>query len=118
VTGPPPGPDAEDEEPTAGFDMTIALSFTPLERSVIAAYYDDFARLPRPATLEPRSHDDAAGRLGRSRDSTRKAIERVNEKIAAAHDAPAIAIGRNVSGEIGRWLARSGALDPDLVHAE
>jgi hypothetical protein len=118
VTGPPPGPDVEDEEPTAGFDVTIALSFTPLERSVIAAYYDDFARLPRPATLEPRSHDDAAGRLGRSRDSTRKAIERVNEKIAAAHDAPAIAIGRNVSGEIGRWLARSGALDPDLVPAE
>jgi hypothetical protein len=120
VAAPPPAPDADpdDEEPTAGFDMTVALSFTPLERSVIAAYYDDFARLPRPATLEPRSHDDAARRLGRSRDSTRKAIERVNEKIAAAHDAPAIAIGRNVSGEIGRWLARSGVLDPELVHAE
>lgn len=107
-----------DDEPTAGFDATVALAFTPLERSVIAVYYDSFARLPRPATLEPRSHDEAARRLGRSRDSTRKAIERVNDKIAAAHDAPAIATGRNVSAEIGRWLARSGALDPDLVHAE
>ena len=77
------------------------------------AYYDDFARLPRPATLEPRSHDEAARRLGPVADSTRKAIERVNDKIAAAHDAPAIAIGRNVSGEIGRWLARSGVLDPE-----
>ena len=91
---------------------------TPLERAVVLAYYRDFARLPRPPTLEPRSHDEAANRVGRSRDSTRKAIERVNEKIAAAHDAPAIAPGRNVSAEIGRWLARSGILDPDLVQAE
>ncbi|HZM30703.1 MAG TPA: hypothetical protein VFB77_09465 [Acidimicrobiales bacterium] len=113
-----PAVEGDDDEPTAGFDATVALAFTPLERDVIAAYYDDFAHLPRPATLEPRSHDEAAGRLGRSRDSTRKAIERVNDKIAAAHDAPAIATGRNVSAEIGRWLARSGALDPDLVHAE
>ena len=53
VAAPPPAPDADpdDEEPTAGFDMTVALSFTPLERSVIAAYYDDFARLPRPCLL-------------------------------------------------------------------
>lgn len=108
------GPD----EPTAGLDGAVALRFTPLERAVVLAYYRDFARLPRPATLEPRSHDEAAGRLGRSRDSTRKAIERINEKIAAAHDAPAIATGRNVSAEIGRWLARSGSLDPDLVQAE
>ena len=108
----------DDDEPTAGFEGAVALAFTPLERSVVAAYYDGFARLPRPATLEPRSHDEVARRLGRSRDSTRKAIERVNDKIAAAHDAPAIATGRNVSAEIGRWLARSGALDPDLVPAE
>jgi hypothetical protein len=107
-----------DDEPTAGLDTAVALSFTPLERRVLLAYYAGFARLPRPATLEPRAHDDAAHRLGRSRDSTRKAIERINEKIRAAHDAPAIATGRNVSAEIGRWLARSGTLDPDLVPAD
>jgi hypothetical protein len=45
-------------------------------------------------------------------------IERVNEKIRDAPDAPAIATGRNVSGEIGRWLARTGGLDPDLVPAD
>lgn len=106
------------EEPTAGLDGAVVLTLTPLERAVALAYYRDFARLPRPATLEPRSHDEAGKRVGRSRDSTRKAIERVNEKIAAAHDAPAIATGRNVSAEIGRWLARSGILDPDLVQAE
>ncbi len=110
--------DDEPDEPTAGLDTVVALSFTALERRVLLAYYDRFARLPRPATLEPRSHDEAAHRLGRSRDSTRKAIERVNEKIRAAHDAPAIATGRNVSAEIGRWLARSGTLDPDLVPAD
>jgi len=117
----PADPVADDtaEEPTAGVDGTaVALSLTPLERAVALAYYDDFARLPRPATLEPRPHDEAAFLLQRSRDSTRKAIERVNEKIAAAHDAPAAATGRNVSPEIGRWLARSGILDPDLVQAE
>jgi hypothetical protein len=107
-----------DDEPTAGLDASVALSFTALERKVVLAYYAPFARLPRPPTLEPRSHDDAAHRLGRSRDSTRKAIERINEKIGAAHDAPAIATGRNVSAEIGRWLARSGTLDPDLVPAD
>jgi hypothetical protein len=111
------GPGDEDE-PTAGLDTNVALSFTPLERQVALAYYSAFSRLPRPATLEPRSHDEAAHRLGRSRDSTRKAIERVNEKVRAAHDAPAIATGRNVSAEIGRWLARSGTLDPDLVPAD
>ena len=112
------GPDDVEDEPTAGYDTAVALSFTPLERRVALAYYSGFARLPRPPTLEPRSHDEAAHRLGRSRDSTRKAIERVNEKIAAAQDAPAIATGRNVSAEIGRWLARSGTLDPDLVPAD
>ena len=70
---------------------------------------------PRPLTLEPRSHKEAARRLGRSQDSTRKAIERVNEKIQTISEAPAIATGRNVSGEIGRWLARTGILDPDLL---
>lgn len=105
-------------ESTAGLDGAVVLTLTALERAVALAYYQDFARLPRPATLEPRSHDEAANRLRRSRDSTRKAIERVNEKIAVAHDAPAIATGRNVSAEIGRWLARSGILDPDLVQAE
>jgi hypothetical protein len=108
----------DDDEPTAGLDGTVALSFTPLEREVIVAYYAPFAELPRPATLEPRPHDEVAHRMGRSRDSTRKAIERVNQKIRAARDAPAIATGRNVSAEIGRWLARSGALDPDLVQAD
>ena len=29
-------------------------------------------------------------------------------------DAPPAATGRNVSGEVGRWLARIGVLDPDL----
>lgn len=116
--GPPAPDDDEPDEPTAGLDTAVALSFTALERRVLLAYYGRFARLPRPATLEPRSHDEAAHRLGRSRDSTRKAIERVNEKIRAAHDAPAIATGRNVSAEIGRWLARSGTLDPDLVPAD
>jgi hypothetical protein len=110
--------DGGDDEPTAGLDTAVALSFTRLEREVLLAYYGDFARLPRPATLEPRSHDEAAHLLGRSRDSTRKAIERVNEKIRDAPDAPAIATGRNVSGEIGRWLARTGGLDPDLVPAD
>jgi hypothetical protein len=110
--------DGDEDEPTAGLDTNVALTFTPLERQVALAYYSGFARLPRPATLEPRSHDEAAHRLGRSRDSTRKAIERVNEKVRAAHDAPAIATGRNVSAEIGRWLARSGTLDPDLVPAD
>ncbi len=114
----PGEPGDHDDEPTAGLDTAVALSFTSLERKVLLAYYSGFARLPRPATLEPRSHDEAAHRLGRSRDSTRKAIERVNEKIRAAHDAPAIATGRNVSAEIGRWLARSGTLDPDLVPAD
>lgn len=107
-----------DDEPTAGLDTAVALSFTSLERAVLLAYYSGFARLPRPPTLEPRAHDEVAHRLGRSRDSTRKAIERINEKVRAAQDAPAIATGRNVSAEIGRWLARSGALDPDLVPAD
>jgi hypothetical protein len=57
----------------------------------------------------------AARRFGRSQDSARKAIERVNEKIQTISEAPAIATGRNVSGEIGRWLARTGILDPDLL---
>lgn len=108
----------DEDEPTAGLDTAFALSFTSLERKVLLAYYGEFAQLPRPATLEPRSHDEAAHLLGRSRDSTRKAIERINEKIRAAPDAPAIATGRNVSAEIGRWLARSGSLDPDLVPAD
>ncbi|HKE74798.1 MAG TPA: hypothetical protein VKB57_14345 [Acidimicrobiales bacterium] len=114
----PADEDDPPEESTAGLDGAVVLTLTPLERAVARAYYRDFARLPRPATLEPRAHDEAANRLGRSRDSTRKAIERLNEKIATAHDAPAIATGRNVSAEIGRWLARSGILDPDLVQAE
>jgi hypothetical protein len=109
----PHGPGYVEDDPTAGLDSVVALLLTPLERGVLLAYYSDFALLPRPPTLEPRSHDEAARRLGRSRDSTRKAIERVNEKIAQVHDAPPIATGRNVSAEIGRWLARAGALDPD-----
>jgi hypothetical protein len=104
-----------DEEETALFEGVAALSFTPLERDVLLAYYSDFALLPRPSTLEPRSHREAARRLGRSQDSARKAIERVNEKIGTISEAPAIAIGRNVSADIGRWLARTGILDPDLL---
>jgi hypothetical protein len=110
--------DKIEEDPTAGLENVIALAFTPLERQVLLAYYSDFALLPRPATLEPRSHEEAARRLGRSKDSARKAIERINEKIGRSTDAPAIAFGRNVSAEIGRWLARTGALDPDLVQSE
>jgi hypothetical protein len=112
--GPEPTFRFVDDDATAGLDDLLVLTLTPLERQVLLAYYSDFARLPRPATLEPRSHEEAARRLARSRDSTRKAIERVNDKIAGASDAPAIATGRNVSAEIGRWLARNGALDPDL----
>ncbi|WCO66701.1 FHA domain-containing protein [Iamia majanohamensis] len=116
--GPPEatGPDGDDDG--AGDDLTTdlvgppPLSLTPLEREVVLAYYSDFALLPRPATLAPRPHDQAARRLGRSRDSTRKAIERVNRKVAAVEGAPEVAEGRNVSAEVGRWLARWGALDP------
>lgn len=107
----PFGPD--DDDATARLEGLVALSLTPLERDVLLAYYSEFTLLPRPPTLEPRSHDEAARRLGRTKDSTRKAIERVNDKIGRADDAPPIATGRNISGEIGRWLARSGAIDPD-----
>ncbi len=118
VTPEPGETDHVETDPTAGLEEIIALTFTPLERDVVLAYYSDFALLPRPPTLEPRSHDEAARRLGRSRDSTRKAIERVNEKISRAEEAPAMATGRNVSAEIGRWLARTGTLDPDLARAQ
>ena len=40
-------------------------------RDALLAYYSGFVLLPRPAVLEPRSHDEAARRLGRSKDSTR-----------------------------------------------
>ncbi len=110
-----PSPFGVDEEETALFEGVAALNFTLLERDVLLAYYSAFALLPRPSTLEPRSHKEAARRLGRSQDSARKAIERVNEKISTISEAPAIATGRNVSGEIGRWLARTGILDPDLL---
>jgi hypothetical protein len=103
----------DDEDATARLEGFAALALTPLERDVLLAYYSEFTLLPRPPTLEPRPHDEAARRLGRSKDSTRKAIERVNEKIGRAADAPPIATGRNVSGEIGRWLARSGVIDPE-----
>lgn len=102
-----------EEEPTAEFEGFFALSLTPLELDVLLAYYSDFTLLPRPPILEPRSHEEAARRLGRSKDSTRKAIERINDKISRVQDAPPIATGRNVSAEIGRWLARAGAIDPD-----
>ncbi|CAN5696001.1 hypothetical protein BH10ACT1_BH10ACT1_36020 [soil metagenome] len=101
------------EDPTTGLDEYVALRLTPLERDVLLAYYSGFTLLPRPDTLEPRSHDEAARRLGRSKDSTRKAIERVNDKVGRLDDAPALATGRNVSAEVGRWLARTGAIDPD-----
>jgi hypothetical protein len=119
VTPEPGETDYVETDPTSGLeDIIIALAFTELERDVLLAYYSDFALLPRPPTLEPRSHEEASRRLGRSRDSTRKAIERVNEKIGRTEGAPAMATGRNVSAEIGRWLARTGTLDPDLVRAQ
>ena len=101
------------DEPTTALDVMPALSFTRLERDALLAYYSGFVLLPRPAVLEPRAHDEAARRLGRSKDSTRKAIERVNDKIGRIPDAPAIASGRNISAEIGRWLARTGLIDLD-----
>ena len=113
--GPSPADaDVEDqgEDPTMSLDDVIAVPLTALERDVLLAYYSDFALLPRPAVLAPRGHDEAARRLGRSRDSTRKAIERVNEKVARTPGAPAAAQGRAISPEIGRWLARSALIDP------
>lgn len=101
-----------DEDPTFGLDDLVPLVLTPLERDVLAAYYSAFALLPRPAVLEPRTHAEAARRLGRSSDSTRKAVERANEKIRRVPDAPPAATGRTISAEVGRWLARTGALDP------
>jgi hypothetical protein len=83
-----------------------------LEREVLLASYGAFAALPRPARLEPCSHAAVAHHLGRSSDSARRAIERTNDKIGRADDPPPAATGRNVSPEIGRWLARVGALDP------
>lgn len=115
LTGPTPVAervDEDDEEPTSGLDTVAALSFTDLERSTIRAYYGTYGVLPRPRSLEPASHDAAAAQLGRSRDSLRKAVERINEKISTVLGAPELAAGRNVSGEIGRWLARLGLLDP------
>ncbi len=103
---------ADDPDPTMSLDDVLVPTLTALERDVLLAYYSDFALLPRPAVLAPRAHDEAARRLGRSRDSTRKAIERVNEKVARSPGAPAAASGRNVSTEIGRWLARAGLIDP------
>jgi hypothetical protein len=107
----PVAPDADDD-PTAGLDTLVSLAFTDLERATLLAYYGSFAALPRPAVLEPATHDAAAAQLDRSRDSLRKALERINEKIATVLGAPPIATGRNVSPEIGRWLARIGVLDP------
>ncbi|MBI2705729.1 MAG: hypothetical protein HYX32_10640 [Actinobacteria bacterium] len=102
---------SEEDEPTAALDSMVSPAFTPLEIDALLAYYSAFLLLPRPAVLAPRSHDEAARRLGRSKDSTRKAIARANEKIGSVAGAPAIASGRNVSEEIGRWLARAGLID-------
>ncbi len=103
---------ADDPDPTMSLDDDVPVALTALERDVLLAYYSDFALLPRPAVLAARSHDEAARRIGRSRDSTRKAVERANDKIARVSGAPAAATGRTVSTEIGRWLARSGLIDP------
>lgn len=103
---------ADDPDPTMSLDDDATVALTALERDVLLAYYSDFALLPRPPVLAPRAHDEAARRLGRSRDSTRKAVERVNEKIARTPGAPAAAHGRNVTAEIGGWLARRGVIDP------
>lgn len=101
-----------DDEPTAGIEALVRLVFTDLELDTLRAYYGEFAALPRPVTLEPASHDVAALRLDRSRDSLRKALERINDKISRVQGSPPAATGRNVSPEIGRWLARVGVLDP------
>lgn len=101
-----------DDDSTAALDDVAALTPTSLERDVLLAYYSAFALLPRPGILEPRSHEEAARRLGRTRDSARKAVERINEKVSRWPDAPRAATGRNLSAEIGRWLARTGLLDP------
>lgn len=100
-----------DADSTAMLPAVPGPLFTPLEQAVLLAYYGDFARLPRPAILEPASHHQAARRLRRSTDSARKAIERINDKIARGQDPPPAATGRQLSAEIGRWLARAGALD-------
>lgn len=110
--GPGAGADGDPEDMTTDLVGPPPLALTPLEQAVVLAYYSDFARLPRPATVAPRAHDEAARRLARSRDSTRKAVERVNRKVAAIEGAPAAADGRNLSTEVGRWLTRAGAIDP------
>jgi hypothetical protein len=103
---------ATSEDITAILPVIASPVFTLFEQQVLFAYYGDFARLPRPAVMEPASHQRAAQLVGRSTDSARKAIERINEKISRSNDPPWAATGRNVSSEIGRWLARTGALDP------
>jgi hypothetical protein len=110
----PAGDVLVDDDPTAALDPVPAVTLTRLELDALLAYYSGFVLLPRPPVLEPRSHDEAARRLARTKDSTRKAIERANTKLAAIPGAPAIATGRNVSSEIGRWLARTGLIDLDL----
>lgn len=107
-----PARGGDDEEATAVLPAVTLPLFTELERAVVAAYYGDFGCLPRPSVLEASSHAEAARRLGRSTDSARKAVERVNQKLARVVDAPAAATGRTISPEIGRWLARVGLLDP------
>lgn len=112
VDGAVAGEGAPDEDATLAVELVAMPLLTDLERAVLVAYYGEFATLPRPATLEPRSHAAAAHHLARSRDSTRKGIERVNEKVGRVRGAPAAAAGRTISAEIGRWLARAGLLDP------
>jgi hypothetical protein len=102
----------DDDDATAGIEALVRLAFTDLELATLHAYYGAFAELPRPSALEPAGHDAAALRLDRSRDSLRKALERINDKISRVQGSPPMATGRNVSPEIGRWLARVGVLDP------
>jgi hypothetical protein len=102
----------DDDDPTAMLETLDPLPVTALEQEVLRAYYGDFVALPRPPTLAPRAHHEAARRLGRSTDSTRKAVERINAKIARLPGAPPAATGRAVSAEIGRWLARTALLEP------
>lgn len=111
LSHPPVPPPDTDDDPTAQLDLAVSPSFTELEVLVIRAYYEPFAEIPRPPLLAPRTHLQAARHL-RSVDSGRKAIERINQKIALAGGAPEAATGRNISAEIGRWLVRIGALDP------
>jgi hypothetical protein len=68
------------------------------------------AELVRWGVLSPANSRDHPGRH-----TITRALAMAEEvHLSTICEAPAIATGQNVSGEIGRWLARTGILDPDL----